>query len=324
MNAVYSFGEILWNLWCIFSVVGIWPRFIEPRLIKTTHCTVPVPHLPQQLEGLKILQFSDLHLNSSVPDFFLKKLLRKIQKYHPDIIVFTGDFLAYSCLDHAKRLYDLLSAMKAPYGCYAILGNHDYEKYVSVNQQGDYDIIDSKMSTLRKGWKRLLLSTPTLTKQVTSRSKTLSPHAELLSTLRSTPFKLLHNETITIPVRNHFLNISGLGEHTLGQCRPEIAFKTYDTRYPGIVLTHNPDSLPSLEKYPGTIALCGHTHGGQINLPLLVDKFLLSENKQWKSGAYTIHNRWVYINRGIGSVMCFRWFAAPEITLVQLKRQDGS
>lgn len=315
-----SLTKILWDLWCISSVIGIWPRFIEPRMISTTHLTLPLPNISPDLEGLKILQFSDLHFHSKVSDSFYKRLADKVKKLNPDVICFTGDFLCYGLIDDPLRLQQLLRSFNAPYGCYAVLGNHDYQEYVSIGENGDYDVINSDISTQRKGWKRLLTTT-LVTGKKSSRIASVQLNEQLMKLMESQPFELLNNETKRIRIKDSYLNICGLEEYMLGRCRPEKAFLNYSKDDPGIVLVHNPDSLPSLIKYPGDIVLCGHTHGGQVNLPGLCKKFMLAEHQELKRGLHHFNGKKVYINRGIGSVMPFRWFSIPELLLLTLKRK---
>lgn len=310
--------QVLWDAWCIVSIVGIWPRFIEYRLLATTNNQLQIPSLPKELEGLKILQFSDLHLKSATKDSFLAKIIKKAKQISPDIIVFTGDFLTYALLDNPQRLQKFLNSFKAPFGCFAILGNHDYQTYASINQEGDYDISPNASQPLSRGLKRLWF-TPIITKKITARAKATPPKQELIELLKQTPFKLLCNETQLIPIHNSHLNICGLGEHILGHCLPEKAFKNYDSRFPGIILCHNPDGIPILKDYPGDVILCGHTHGGQINIPGLCKKFMILENPRFKRGLFTIGKKWAYINRGLGGSMQFRWFSIPEISVFTLK-----
>ena len=124
-----------------------------------------------------------------------------------------------------------------------------------------------------------------------------------------------------MPIKGAFLNVCGLGEYILGRSLPEIAFRDYDSRYPGIILAHNPDATPHLKNYPGQVILCGHTHGSQINLPWFAKKFTLLENPQYNRGLFKISdNKWMYVNRGIGSLLPFRWFASPELTLLTLQK----
>lgn len=308
----------LWDLWCIVSVIGIWPRFIEPNLLVTTRLTLPIANLPQELKGVKVLQFSDLHINPRVSDRFLGRLQRKIEKHAPDIIVFTGDFLCYSILNGSKRLKKFLNGIQAPYGCYAIFGNHDYESCVSVNEEGHYDLTEMNSSMIAKGFQRLINPT-SLSGQATESATNLQEHRELRYLLNETPFELLNNRSKTLKIRGSHLNICGVGEHMLGRCRPEEAFREYNKDFPGIILAHNPDCVPALKEYPGSVILCGHTHGAQVNLPWMWKKFIVMENLEYKRGLFKVDDKWLYVNRGVGSVMPFRWFSVPEILLLTLE-----
>lgn len=312
-------GDFLWDLWCIVSVVGIWPRFIEPNLLAIKKLILKVPDLPLDLEGLKIVQFSDLHISPNIPSFYLDKVASAVKGLNPDLICFTGDFLCYSHLDDPDRLKTFLQKFHAPYGCYAILGNHDYAESISINEKGEYDILTDQQSMISKGIKRLFTMTK-IAKKITPRVNAVGFHQELISILKNSPFQLLDNATKVITIKNSRLNLCGLGEYTLGRCQPEKAFKAWDKRYPGIILAHNPDSIPLLREYPGNIILCGHTHGGQVNLPWMWKKFTLLENMEFKYGLKKTGNKSAYINRGIGSVMHFRWFAMPEIFVLTLEK----
>jgi predicted MPP superfamily phosphohydrolase len=310
--------KITWDLLCIASGIGIWPRFIEPRLIATTDLRLTLPALPLALKGLKIAQFSDLHFSAASSSHFLRKLTKKIEDFSPDLITFTGDFLCHSHLDDPEQLKKFLRQFHAPYGCYAILGNHDYRHYVSINSRGDYDVIDPHASTVKKGWQRLLTTT-SLTGITTPAAAHVELHPGLVALLADTPFKLLHNETCVLPIKSSGLNITGLGEYSAGKCLPAPAFRDYQPEYPGIVLAHNPDSLRLLQNFPGDLILSGHTHGGQVNLPGLCHKFMLLENSSLKRGLLKVANKQIYINRGVGGVMPFRWFSLPEVLLLTLE-----
>lgn len=309
---------ILWDLWCIASIVGIWPRFIEPKLISTTQLKLKIPNLPKALNGFKIAQFSDLHLQPNTSDAFLNKISQKIRSLSPDLIAFTGDFICYGKMDdQERRIQKFLNTFHAPYGCYAVLGNHDYNGCVSINEKGDYDVVEDS-APLLKAFKRMFSST-TLTKKITEKAKAIPLQHQLLNAIQNTPFTLLHNSSTVIKVKDSGLNICGLGEYMLDKCHPENAFQLYQNDLPGIVLTHNPDSIPLLLNYPGEVILCGHTHGGQVNLPWLWKKFTLLENMNFKKGLHHINNKWAYINRGVGGILQFRWFSPPEILLLTLE-----
>lgn len=318
MNKQWS--EWAWDAWCIASGIGIWPRYIEPRLLEITRINLPIANLPQALKGFKILQFSDLHWSGLFSASLQKKMIRKMNALKPDLIVFTGDFICRSKLENQEGLRSTLRALKAKVGCFAVLGNHDYDAFVTVNAKGDYDVEDpSPSSNISKGFKRLFQSV-VLTKKVTERARLVNQHLELMKLLKETPFQLLCNETQQMTYNGTTINICGLEEYSLGKFNPDQAFRNYDERYPGIILSHNPDTFEMLKNYPGQIILSGHTHGGQVNLPVFWSRFTLIENLQFKSGLKKVGEKWAYINRGISSVMKFRWFAAPELTLLTLQK----
>ncbi|MBA3816382.1 MAG: UDP-2,3-diacylglucosamine diphosphatase LpxG [Parachlamydiaceae bacterium] len=310
--------NLLWDIFCVASIIGIWPRFIEPQCLITKKLGLSIRNLPKSLKGFKVLQFSDLHLNEHVKNSFLEKLVKTIDALKPDLIVFTGDFLCYSELNDRERLHKLLCQFKAPHGCYAIFGNHDYEEYVSINDEGVYDVIENSSPSLIRGFKRLFKTT-TLKKRISTRALTIGSHMPLIEMLATTPFNLLQNKTVGIVVNDAILNLCGCGEYMLGDFKPHVAFANYDSIHPGIILVHNPDAVPHLKDYPGDVVLCGHTHGGQVNLPWIGKKFTLLENMQFKKGLFSLHEKWVYVNRGIGSVIPFRWLSPPELLLLTLE-----
>lgn len=314
----YHFFDRLWDFWCVFSCIGIWPRFIEPNLIRMTRLSLPIKNLPDELKGLKILQFSDLHLSAKTPPQFLSRLTQKIKKAEADIVVFTGDFICYSQLDSPAILKKFLNSISAPYGCFAILGNHDYATPVSINDEGCYDAATEEGSLISKGFKRLF-GTTQVSGKITERALKIPEHQELLALLKETPFELLNNRTTLLSIKGKKLNISGLGEHMLGRSDLSLAFREYDRTFPGIILSHNPDTLPSLLEVPGEIILCGHTHGGQVNLPWMWKKFLLMQHTRFKRGLFKLGDKWAYVNRGVGSVMPFRWFSVPELLILTIE-----
>lgn len=315
----FSLSTFLWDLWCVISIVGIWPRFIEPKMLAVKRKTVAIPNIPPQLKGLKIAQFSDLHLNLGMTDRFIEKIVRKIREWEPDILVFTGDFLNRASLEDESRLKQVLNSFPiAKHGNYAILGNHDYDRFVSINADGEYDVLEDRGSPISKGMERLF-SKSKLQKRWTERVAGLMPHKDLVRLLKDTPFQLLHNETIQIPIQDSFLNLTGLGEYLARRLDTGKAFEQYKKKFPGIVLVHNPDAIPDLLKEAGEIILCGHTHGGQINLPLIHKKITVMEHPQFKRGEFYLNGKWIYVSVGIGSIMTFRWFAMPEIVFLTLK-----
>jgi predicted MPP superfamily phosphohydrolase len=311
----------LWNLWCLCSLVGIWPRFIEPKLVYFCKKEITIPNLPVDLDGFRVVQISDLHFQSHVSDYFLNKIVRKANACNPDIVVFTGDLISHSRLEDRDRLKNFLNAFKARYGCFLSYGNHDYAQYITIGANGYFDISSKDSGSFIVEGMKKLFNKKVVTKGIADRVLDVGNHKELQDLIAETPFKALENETVHLSVGEATLNISALGDLWLGRCHPEKAFANYKKGSPGLVLTHNPDTISELRHYPGDLILAGHTHGGQVNLPFLRRRFLCQKNMEYIKGLFSIGGKWLYVNRGLGSHRPFRWFSPPEIALFTLK--DG-
>lgn len=303
-----------WDLFFISSVVGIWPRFIEPRLLFSTQVKLKISKIP----NVRITQISDLHFHEEMPDKFLKKIERKVNSEKPNFIFFTGDFICRSRLNDSARLKTFLNSLKPSHGKYAVLGNHDYESYVTINQEGDYDILEENKTPLNRGLKRFFKQ-QSLTARSTTRAKELASHKELTDLLLECGITILENSSTEAAVDRMNFNIVGLGEHMLEKARPAEAFSLCDPLLPTIVLVHNPDAIPKLADYPGNLILSGHTHGGQVNLPWIGNKVCLLENPAYKRGLFYENGKWIYVSRGLGGTTSLRFFSPPEITTFHLE-----
>ncbi|MBN4066724.1 metallophosphoesterase [Simkania negevensis] len=308
----------LWSAWCIGSVIGIWPRFIEPYMLFEKKIEQQVEKLPPALDGMKILFFSDLHLCSHTSKRFLSKIERRINSHRPHLILYGGDFLTRSQLIHTDLLLHFFSSLKASHGCFCILGNHDYSSYVSINEKGETAVVgDKEEHFLSKSFRKIFSSS---TRILFPSEPLLPPHEGLVEKIDATPFRLLHNESCTVEVNGERLNICGLGDLWTGNFAPAKAFQEYDATLPGIVLSHNPDSFDLLNDYPGDVVLSGHTHGGQVNLPGFWKPLCPLNNKSYRAGTFYQGSKMLHVTRGVGGPYPFRWCAPPELTVLTLKR----
>ena len=320
------FGSFFVDALCTASVVGIWPRFIEPHLLTTTSLTWDLPASAAHLEGLRIVQFTDLHFHKNLSLSFLKRISRKIRSLKPDLIFFTGDFLCYSQLEKSDILESFLCELHAPHGCFCVFGNHDYANYVSRTREGVYDVLTPRNPTLGlfKGIQTLLQKEEK--KGCISKNALETPlHEGLCNLLQRTPFTLLENTSITLPIG---LNIVGVGEYGLAKFKPEVAFTSYQKKFPGIVLCHNPDTFPKLKHFPGNWVFAGHTHGEQIHFPFLLGalskKLARIENPKYTRGLFQEEGKIFYVNRGVGGAKPLRFCSPPEILSITFKRLHGS
>jgi len=105
-------------------------RDIEPRLLEISHHQIKNSFIPKGFHQFKIIQFSDTHLGFHYDLEQFKKLLKKIMDEKPDIIFFTGDLMDEpNKYYQASSIIPLLQQLEAPFGKFAIYGNHDHGGY---------------------------------------------------------------------------------------------------------------------------------------------------------------------------------------------------
>jgi predicted MPP superfamily phosphohydrolase len=305
-----SYDRALFDLFCISTGIGIWPRFIEPQLLFTTRLKVP-------LKGLKsprrIVQISDLHFGKHSSDRFFNRVLTAVNALSPDLIALTGDFICNGKMHDRNALFSFLKMLKAPHGLFAVLGNHDYEKGVGIDQEGNYGVVDRKGPVLQ-GLARLVNQT-TIHGGFSEEALRLKVNPVLIDVFDEAGVVLLKDRTTCIA--DHF-NLTGVSEYMTGQIDEGRAFQGYQACLPGILLCHNPDAIPHLLHHPFSLVLSGHTHGGQINLPWIRKKLTMMQYPRYFKGLIQEAGKTIYISRGLGSVMNFRFFAPPEIVCIDL------
>lgn len=308
--------DFLWDIWCLTSVVGIWPRYIEPNLLSITEDKIEIQNLPQDLVGLKILLIGDVHINPKSSTCFFKRAIKKIKQIAPDLILFSGDLICYSRLNNRPLLETFLHSLTAKYGCYGVLGNHDYSSYESSYKR-TRNILDTLSPIWSKVLHDFLLSEPD--EKLHIPDSPIPQHSSLLSVIDNSPMKLLHNECLQIPIGKSFLNLTGLGDLGSGHFSPELAFKNYQDEFPGITLCHNPDALDhGLENFPGELIFSGHTHGSQVYLPFFGIVLNSVENQLYQRGWIQKNQKRMFITRGLSSHWKFRWCSKPEIACFTL------
>lgn len=105
----------------------------EASRLSLQRVSIPVPNLPSGLDGLTVLQLSDLHLGWPFTAGHLRRAMGWVAEVRPQVIVLTGDFIHQ---DHDMTLLRQgLAGIRAPYGVYAVLGNHDYWIDVAAIEQ---------------------------------------------------------------------------------------------------------------------------------------------------------------------------------------------
>jgi predicted MPP superfamily phosphohydrolase len=139
------------------ALVGTYPLFIERYIIRTNHYTIPVPNLPHEFDGLRIIHLTDLHYGPLMPLEILGKVIQKTNELEKDIVVCTGDYVRGAAA--ARRIdgiWSVMADLRAPEGVYTVLGNHDHwasteQSVCWLNTSGHINLRHKAVPLTRKG-----------------------------------------------------------------------------------------------------------------------------------------------------------------------------
>jgi predicted MPP superfamily phosphohydrolase len=113
------------------GLLGSYAGFIEPKWYEIKRMTLSFERLPNAFHGLKLIQFSDLHIGHHFNLQDLEHIVNLIHKEKADILCFTGDLFDATISEDPVLTSKLLSSLEAPLGKWAVLGNHD--KWIDTN-----------------------------------------------------------------------------------------------------------------------------------------------------------------------------------------------
>lgn len=257
--------------------------YMGSRRLVVRPLTIPLAGLPVQFEGLRIAQISDLHVGPHTPRWFMARVARLVRESRPDMIVVTGDLVDDFARD-ADVYATAFGDMAAPDGVYAIPGNHD----------------------IYAGW------------------------PAVRARLERLPLRVLVNDVHVIRRGGAMLAVLGTGDPAAGGAgtmaggaEVEIALRRVPPGALTVALAHNPALWPGLVRGGVELTLSGHTHYGQFAIPGL-GWSLASPFLRHAMGLYREGRSWLYINPGTNYWgIPFRFGTPPEVTVVELRREDG-
>lgn len=142
--------------------------------------------------------------------------------------------------------------------------------------------------------------------------------------LEGTGFRLLERETVVLEKGADTLGLYGMGFVHADRLREPVEPLPQD-RF-DVLLFHTPDLAEDVAGMGIDLYLCGHTHGGQIAMPLYGALITFSRHgKKYEAGRYEIGDTTLYVNRGLGMeprpAPQMRFFARPEIAVFDVQPQ---
>ena len=138
--------------------------------------------------------------------------------------------------------------------------------------------------------------------------------------LRMYDIPLLLNESVPIEREGARIWLAGIEDVWLGQHDLARALHGVPNDELTILLAHEPDFADEASRYPIDLQLSGHSHGGQVRLPMLGPLVLPELGEKYPMGWYRIGNLQLYTTRGIGMVSPpLRMNCPPEVTEITLR-----
>ena len=254
--------------------------------------------LPVDFHGFKIIHISDFHCGSFDNKKKFSYGIDLINQQNADIILFTGD-MVNNIADEILPWKELISSLKAPYGKYAVLGNHDYGDYTAWDKQED------KINNFKK----------------------------LIALENEMGFTVLNNRNEKIKIKDSSIDLLGVEnwgsgfkqkgnlDMALGGTKPE-DFK--------ILMSHDPTHWQEkvlVHQQKIDLTLSGHTHGMQfgIEIPGIIKWSPAKYRYKHWAGIYQEFDQLINVNRGFGFLAYpGRVGIYPEITCITLQKQEPS
>ena len=254
-------------------------RWLEPYWLESTSKDLVIPGITSTVRALHL---SDFHVSEVVSLKAVEKVIDLGLAQKPDIIFITGDYITWKISDEPNYIR-LLKKLADGAPTFACLGNHDGGRWAG-----------------------------------SSHGYTDSTAVENM--LRLSGIRILVNEADTILINGQTLRIVGLGDMWSGEANPGLVLKEKRTEQESIiVLSHNPDSKELLKPFDWDLTLCGHTHGGQLVVPILgLRPFFPVRDKSFPEGVLTWGTRHIHITRGVGNLHGMRFNCRPEVSILNL------
>lgn len=252
--------------------------------LETTGPTIRLPKLPRAFEGFRICQLSDIHIGPFMPAEEIRKYAAIANAQKADLIVLTGDFVTFDSATK-RPVVEALSGLRAPFGVWGCLGNHDLWTAVEDSITQLFRQVDIRM--------------------LRGANVPITRGPDLLN-LIGVDFQSPRRFGPTPATGRLLANIEPL----------------IDRDRVNILLSHNPDTFDRAAELNIDLSLAGHTHGGQVSLEFIDPNIAPSRLvTPYVAGWFQKPGGQLYVNRGIGTIFIpMRIGAPPEITVYTLTR----
>ena len=281
------------------ALLAAWAFWYEPSSLTVNHYAVTMREIPPNFNNLKIVAISDIHGGSNfIDEAKIQKVVELANAEQPDVIVLLGDYVSQtmgrrSTLKMPMNVVaDNLRGLRAKYGVFAIVGNHDLyfgeRETVAELERVGITVLNGAATRVVKDDQTLIL--------------------------------LGLSEVLKIKTWPGYVD----------EARTSLAKINARDDEPIIALVHNPDAFPLVTAPNNRVSpnlqlvLAGHTHGGQCSFPIIGAPMIYlasGHGQKYVRGLIQENDSQMFVTVGIGtSLLPVRFRVPPEIAVITLNR----
>mgnify|MGYP006280224005 CR=1 FL=1 len=287
--------------------LALWMVFVEPTRFRVWRVSLPgtedrspgeVALRAGRISPLRILHITDTHFGTR--DSAKLDFARRVAREPCDLVFLTGDLIDVA--EGIEPCLEMVEMLHPRFGIYAVLGGHDHfrgtdvvHKYTSLRDPGpppEDRREPNPVERFRRG-------------------------------LVERGVEVLADESRIIqPPGKSELAIVGLRDAFVFDCDYDAAWEEVPENAPTVVLAHSPDSLEEIARRGADLAFFGHTHGGQVRLPLIGAVVTRSKLEASRARGIFREGETVFtLNHGMGAGIGsdFRFLCRPEVTLMKVE-----
>lgn len=263
----------------------------EITQLSVTHKTLQLQRVfAPEWDALTIGHLSDLHFTGGLTPDYYHFVIDRLKALSPDLIALTGDIVdTEECLEWIEPI---LGHLSAPLGCFFVLGNHERRLKRPA-------MVAERLSAL--GWHDLGVSDAIV---APSHSQSIAGRRPgIVLTGNERPWFERHRDQpgqsslLTDPAHDRFVKIA---------------------------LSHSPDEYPWARDLGIDLMLAGHTHGGQVRLPVIGPLIAPSRyGSRFASGVFRLPPTLLHVSRGLSGTQPLRWRCPPEISQLTVIPQNA-
>ncbi len=253
-----------------------------PSRFKVNYQYLESSKVHPDLNGMQIAFISDLNYNNFMDKDRFDLALAKLEESNPDVVVFVGDLF-------------------------------DEENITSISDKVIEDLTKQLDSIKAKYGKFAILG----------ENDYFSEDVENIVSqiLYNSNFEIIKNDLLKITKdTNNYFQLIGIDSVLAGRNDIEKAYENVNSDNLVLTVVHTPDTIEDLPSKTTDLVVAGHSHGGQIQIPLLGQVYNKELSEKYYSGFYSVNNTKLFVTNGLGTTgEDVRIFAPAEILIYTLK-----